>query len=102
VDASGRVRRRDLPVVVVLVGGPRDAEARLGRLPGAAASGFEQDASTRDGVHNTRAVYRSLREHCYGPGDDLFLMSYPGHHHNAQSWAARIATPLQIFFPRSL
>lgn len=69
---------------------------------GAAASGFEQDASTRDGVHNTRAVYRSLREHCYGPGDDLFLMSYPGHHHNAQSWAARVATPLQIFFPRSL
>lgn len=69
---------------------------------GAAQSGFEDDASTRDGVHNTRALYRSLREHCYGPGTDLFSVSWPGHHHNAESWAARIATPLQLFFPRSL
>jgi predicted alpha/beta superfamily hydrolase len=69
---------------------------------GAAASGFEPDASTRDGVHNTRAVYRSLREHCYGPGNDLYLMSFTGHHHNADSWAARVGTPLQLFFPRSV
>lgn len=69
---------------------------------GAAQSGFEHDASTRDGVHNTRAMYRSLREHCYGPGQDLYLMSWTGHHHNAASWAARISTPLQLFFPRRL
>jgi predicted alpha/beta superfamily hydrolase len=69
---------------------------------GAAASGFEQDASTRDGVHNTRAMYRALREHCYGLGDDLYLLSWTGHHHDARSWAARVSTPLQIFFPRSV
>jgi predicted alpha/beta superfamily hydrolase len=68
---------------------------------GAAASGFEQDASTRDGVHNTRAMYRALREHCYGLGEDLYLLSWTGHHHDAQSWAARVSTPLQLFFPRS-
>jgi predicted alpha/beta superfamily hydrolase len=69
---------------------------------GAAASGFEHDASTRDGVHNTRAMYRSLREHCYGPGNELSLMSWTGHHHDARSWAGRVSTPLQIFFPRSV
>jgi predicted alpha/beta superfamily hydrolase len=68
---------------------------------GAAASGFEEDASTRDGVHNTRAMYRALREHCYGDADDLYLLSWTGHHHDARSWAARVSTPLQIFFPRS-
>ena len=69
---------------------------------GAAASDAEYDASTRDGVHNTRAMYRALREHCYELGDDLFLLSWAGHHHDAQSWAARVSVPLQIFFPRSV
>ncbi len=68
---------------------------------GAAASGFELDASTRDGVHNTRAMYRALREHCYGLGEDLNLLSWTGHHHDARSWAARVSIPLQLFFPRS-
>ncbi|MEO8706086.1 MAG: alpha/beta hydrolase-fold protein [Kofleriaceae bacterium] len=68
---------------------------------GTAASGFEHDASTRDGVHNTRAMYRALREHCYGLDDDLTLLSWTGHHHDARSWAARVSTPLQLFFPRS-
>ena len=68
---------------------------------GAAASDGEHDASTRDGVHNTRAMYRSLREHCYELGDDLYLLSWAGHHHDARSWAARVSTPLQLFFPRS-
>jgi predicted alpha/beta superfamily hydrolase len=67
---------------------------------GIAASGFEFDASTRDGVYNTRAVYRALREHCYRGEDDLALLQWPGHHHDSQSWASRIATPLQLFFPR--
>ncbi len=69
---------------------------------GAAASGFETDASTRDGVHNTRAMYRALREHCYGLGTDLYLLSWTGHYHDARSWSARVSTPLQIFFPRSM
>ena len=68
---------------------------------GAAASGFEEDASTRDGVHNTRAMYRALREHCYAMGDDLYLLSWTGHHHDSRSWATRVSTPLQLFFPRS-
>ncbi len=59
------------------------------------------DASTRDGVHNTRAMYSALREHCYVTDDDLYLLNWPGHHHNSQSWASRIATPLQLFFPRA-
>ena len=68
---------------------------------GAAASDGEHDASTRDGVHNTRATYRALREHCYELGDDLYLLSWTGHHHDARSWSARVSTPLQLFFPRS-
>ena len=67
---------------------------------GAASSGFEPDASTRDGVHNTRAMYRALREHCCEIDDDLYLFSWPGHEHDGRSWAARIAIPLQLFFPR--
>ena len=68
---------------------------------GAAASDGEQDASTRDGVHNTRAMYRALREHCYELGADLYLLSWTGHHHDVRSWSARVSTPLQLFFPRS-
>jgi len=68
---------------------------------GAAASNGELDASTRDGVHNTRAMYRALREHCYELGDDLYLLSWTGHHHDARSWSARVSVPLQLFFPRS-
>ena len=68
---------------------------------GNAASGFEDDASTRDGVHNTRAMYRALREHCYDVDDDLYLLNWPGHHHDARSWAGRVATPLQLFYPRA-
>ena len=68
---------------------------------GAASSNEEQDASTRDGVHNARALYRTLREHCYDRGDDLFLLSWPGHYHDARNWSARVSVPLQLFFPRS-
>jgi predicted alpha/beta superfamily hydrolase len=69
---------------------------------GNAASGFEQDASTRDGNFNTRAMYRALQAHGYGPGTGAgsFLFNWPGHHHNGHSWAARVGTPLQLFFPR--
>ncbi len=68
---------------------------------GAAASSGESDASTRDGVHNARAIYRMLREHCYELGDDLSLLSWTGHHHDARSWAGRVSVPLQLFFPRT-
>jgi predicted alpha/beta superfamily hydrolase len=68
---------------------------------GNAASGFEHDASTRDGNFNTRAMYRALRAHGYAGGDAAVLLNWPGHHHDAHSWAARIATPLQLLFPRA-
>jgi predicted alpha/beta superfamily hydrolase len=67
---------------------------------GNAASGFENDASTRDGNFNTRAVFRALCAHGYGGADGSHLLNWPGHHHDAHSWAARVATPLQLFFPR--
>ncbi len=67
---------------------------------GAAASGYEEDASTRDGVHHTRAMYRALLQHCYEPDDDVHVLTFAGHRHNAPSWAARVAVPLQIIFPR--
>lgn len=68
---------------------------------GAAASELEPDGSTRDGVHNTRAMYRSLVRHCYEPERDLQVLTYVGAHHDAASWAARVAVPLQIEFPRA-
>jgi predicted alpha/beta superfamily hydrolase len=68
---------------------------------GAAASGFEEDASTRDGVHHTRAMYRALIGHCYALREDLHVLSFAGHHHHAPSWTARVAIPLQMLFPRS-
>lgn len=67
---------------------------------GAASSGFEEDASTRDGVHHTRAMYRALIGHCYAPREDLHVLSFAGHRHHAPSWTARVAIPLQMLFPR--
>lgn len=66
---------------------------------GAAATGFEEDASTRDGVHNTRAMYRALLAHCYEPDDELHVLAWPGHRHDPTSWGARVAVPLQLLFP---
>jgi predicted alpha/beta superfamily hydrolase len=69
---------------------------------GAAASGFEEDASTRDGQHHTRAMYRALIRHCYEPDDEVHVLTFAGHRHHAPSWAARVAVPLQIIYPRSV
>lgn len=66
---------------------------------GASATGFEEEASTRDGVHNTRAMYRALIGHCYEPDDDLHVLAWPGHQHDPASWSSRIAFPLQLLFP---
>lgn len=67
---------------------------------GAARSAFEEDGSTRDGVHNARAMHRALLGHCYAPDDDLHVLSFLGHHHDPRSWSSRVAVPLQIAFPR--
>lgn len=67
---------------------------------GASRSALERDANARDGQHHTRAMERALVGHCYEPGDDLFVLTFPGHRHDTASWAARVAIPLQLMFPR--
>ncbi len=68
---------------------------------GAAKWALEPDGSTRDGVHNTRAMYRTLLEHCFDPHDDLHVLAFSGHSHDAKSWAGRISVPLQMTLPRA-
>ena len=68
---------------------------------GAARSPLERDANARDGHSHTRALEVALVQHCYEPGKDLHVLTFPGHRHNAASWAARVAIPLQLMFPRS-
>lgn len=66
---------------------------------GAAATGFEEDANTRDGIHNTRAMYRALLSHCYAPDDEVHVIAWPGQRHDPASWSSRVAFPLQLLFP---
>jgi len=66
---------------------------------GAAETGFEEDASTRDGVHNTRAMYRAMLGHCYEPDDDIHVLAWPGMSHDPSSWSRRVAVPLQLLYP---
>ncbi len=68
---------------------------------GAAATELEPDGSTRDGVHHTRTMFRALVRHCYQPEEELHVLTYVGAHHDAASWSARVAVPLQIEFPRA-
>jgi predicted alpha/beta superfamily hydrolase len=67
---------------------------------GAALSQFEQDANVRDGFQHTQAMCKSLVHHCYEPGNDLLTLTYAGFQHDASAWAARLAIPLQLLFPR--
>lgn len=66
---------------------------------GAPISAFERDANVRDGFPHMRAMYRALVGQCYRPGSDFHYMLFPGHKHEAASWAARVAIPLQMLFP---
>jgi enterochelin esterase-like enzyme len=67
---------------------------------GAAWSALERDVSARDGFHHTRSMFRALTAHCYTAGVDLHRFVYTGATHDAPSWQARIAVPLQILFPQ--
>lgn len=69
---------------------------------GATASPFAEDANLRDGQHHTRAMMRALLEHCWKQEHDLFVLAYPGERHDAAAWGARVAIPLQLFFPRAV
>ena len=66
---------------------------------GASRLEFERDTNAIDGRHHTRALERALIGHCYEPGDDLHVLAFPGQSHDADSWARRIAIPLQLVFP---
>jgi predicted alpha/beta superfamily hydrolase len=67
---------------------------------GAALSQFEQDGSARDGFDHTQAMCKSLLRHCYEPGQSLVTLTFAGFQHDASAWAARLALPLQLLFPR--
>jgi predicted alpha/beta superfamily hydrolase len=67
---------------------------------GAALSQFEQDSNVRDGFQHTQAVVKALHANCYGPGLNLVSLAYAGFQHDASAWAARLAIPLQLLFPR--
>ncbi len=67
---------------------------------GTALSEFEQDANVRDGFDHTQAVIKALSYSCYGPHANLVSMAYAGFAHDASAWAARLAIPLQLLFPR--
>jgi len=67
---------------------------------GAALSQFEQDANIRDTFDHTQAMCKTLVSHCYEPGNNLVSLTYLGFQHDASAWAARLALPLQLLFPR--
>ena len=67
---------------------------------GAALSQFEQDANVRDGFQHTQAVAKALHNNCYDVGVNLVSLAYAGLQHDASAWAARLAIPLQLLFPR--
>jgi len=67
---------------------------------GAALSQFEQDANVRDGFQHTQAVAKALHNNCYDVGVNLVSLAYTGLQHDASAWAARLAIPLQLLFPR--
>jgi predicted alpha/beta superfamily hydrolase len=66
---------------------------------GAPISAFERDANVRDGFPHMRAMYRALIGHCVRPGEEFHYLLFPGQKHDAASWAARVAVPLQLLFP---
>lgn len=66
---------------------------------GAARDPLAEDVNLRDGYHHTMALRAALTVHCYEPGRDLHVLAFPGHAHDAESWGARLAVPLQLLFP---
>lgn len=69
---------------------------------GAALSPVERDANVRDGFHHTRAMFRALVELGMQPGVNVHRLAFVGATHDAASWAARLAIPLQLLFPREV
>jgi predicted alpha/beta superfamily hydrolase len=66
---------------------------------GATASPFAEDRNLRDGHHHTRAMMRALTELGWELEKDLHILAFAGDLHDASAWGARVAIPLQLFFP---
>src|SRR5690242_12847858 len=66
---------------------------------GAPIRASETDPNLRDGFHHTRSMFRALSDHAYTPGLDMNWLVFTNAKHDAESWRARIAIPLQILFP---
>ena len=79
--------------------GPREQRPLFYIDSGASMSPFERDPNLRDGFHHTRSMMRTLLGVGYALGTDLHRLVFAGHAHNADSWAARVALPLQLLFP---
>lgn len=84
----------------VTQGPPPAAPATLYLDSGAAMNPYERDPSLRDGFHHTRSMYRALVKLGHAPGKTLHRLTFAGESHDAAAWAARVALPLQLLFPR--
>ncbi|CAN5712103.1 hypothetical protein BH09MYX1_BH09MYX1_02420 [soil metagenome] len=67
---------------------------------GASIRQDELDVNMRDGFNDTRGMFRALAGYEYAAGVDLHRLVFPGHSHDADSWASRVSLPLQLLFPR--
>jgi predicted alpha/beta superfamily hydrolase len=67
---------------------------------GASKSALEEDANLRDGFEHTAALRTALVSHCYVPGENVHSLAFAGLSHDNDSWASRLAIPLQLLFPR--
>jgi predicted alpha/beta superfamily hydrolase len=69
---------------------------------GVAKNMFEGDENLVDGFHHTVALRNALVTHCYTPGANLHVLVFTGMRHDTESWAARLAIPLQLLLPREI
>jgi hypothetical protein len=67
---------------------------------GAAKNALTEDANLRDGFEHTAALRTALVSHCYVPGENVHSLAFAGLSHDNDSWASRLAIPLQLLFPR--
>ena len=68
---------------------------------GAPIRADEPDVNVRDGYYDMRSMAHALAGYEYAPGVDFHRLVFPGHTHDAASWASRVALPLQLLFPRT-
>lgn len=67
---------------------------------GVSPSAMEEDVRLIDGFHHTRSMHRALTKAGFDIGAEVHRLVFPGHAHQAASWASRVALPLQLLFPK--